>query len=420
MIAKLESITDSIQGQTGSLTEREESPVCVVCISDLFWDEHWSSEQQIMSRLARRCRVLYVDRPVSILSFFTGTSDASVGRQWLRWLGGGMREEGPNLTVLTPAPLLPLRYNPFVNRINSWIRRQSIKRALRKAGGDTPVLWIYAPDAGELVGTLGEGYSIYYCADDWGAGSQWWNSGRDIRAREMELAAKVDLVVGTSTNIVKRWKETHRNTLLVTNGGDVDSFKVARNPNLEIPEDLKKIPAPRIGYVGFVDARFDTSLYTRLAQARPDWNFVIVGPLMEKQVNLAQLKRLPNVHFLGPRTRGELPSYLKGFDVCTIPYICNKLAESIFPLKLFEYLAAGRPVVSTGLPELAGYVNSLHVTHTPEEFENAIEKSLTDPLPAVSESFLSQNSWEAKADSLWATIQRAIALKRHSADAKQE
>jgi glycosyltransferase involved in cell wall biosynthesis len=382
--------------------------LCIVCLSDLFWDEHWSSEQQIMSRLAEKCRVLYVERPVSILSFLTGVSDSSVARQWLRWLRGGIRQESANLTILSPAPVLPLRYNQFVNKINSWLLRRSVKRGQRKAGFNSPVLWIYSPDAGQLVGTLGECYSMYYCADDWAASKQWWNNGQLVRARETELAAKVDLVVGTSTNIVKRWQQTHTNTMLVTNGADVESFKAARDPQLKLPDDLQNIPSPRIGYVGCIDSRFDSALYLQLAERRPDWNFIIVGPLSGNNLKLASLKQMKNVHFLGSRNRAELPAYLKGFDVCTIPYVCDTLAKSIFPLKFFEYLSAGRPIVSTALPELAPYSRYLHIAHDAGEFENSIEASLANPLPSASDSFLAQNSWEAKAEHLWETLRQAV------------
>jgi glycosyltransferase involved in cell wall biosynthesis len=319
-------------------------------------------------------------------------------------LRGGIRQEGQNLTVLTPAPLLPFRYNRFINGINSWIRRRSIRRALRKLGLHTPVLWVYAPDAPGIVGTLGEVYSLYYCADDWSASYQWWNNSGEIRAREMELAGRVDLVVGTSTKIVDRWQNTHQNVKLVTNGADVESFLAARNPELAVPEDLRAIPSPRIGYVGYVDARFDTALYAQLAGAHPDWNFVIVGPLMEKYVDLTKLRRMPNVHFLGPRTRAQLPAYMKGFDVCTIPYICSKLAESIFPLKLFEYLAAGRSVVATGLPELAPYADYVRIAHSAAAFESSLALSLTAPFPPPSEHFVHENSWASKAGLLWNTM----------------
>ena len=405
MTSKFENSLQAIEKPPGFSSKQEERhPLTIVCVSDLFWDEHWASEQQIMSRLAARCCVLYVDRPVSIFSFFTGVSDSSVTRQWLRWLHGGLRQVNQNLTILTPAPLLPFRYNRLINRINSWIRRLSIKRAVRKMKFDAPVLWIYAPDAAGIVGTLDEAYSLYYCADDWSASYHWWNSGQDIRAREMELASKVDLVVGTSTKIVQRWQQSHPNTMLVANGADVTAFQAARDPELEIPEDLKVIPTPRIGYVGYVDARFDTELYARLAQARPDWYFVVVGPLMEKHVDLSRLKQLSNVHFLGRRSLSELPMYLKGFDVCTIPYICDKLAESIFPLKLFEYLAAGRPIVSTDLPELRKFSKYLHLTHGLAEFEKAIAASLTHPLPIASQNFLAENSWDARASLLHDTL----------------
>lgn len=383
-------------------------PFSVVCLSDLNWDEHWSSEQQIMSRLSERCPVLYVERPVSILSFFTGVSDTSVLRQWTRWLGGGLRRERPNLTIVTPSPVLPFRYNRFVNRINMWLLRRSVKHAMKKAGIKSFALWVYSPDAGSVVGTLGESYSLYYCADDWAASGQWWNSSHNVRARERELASKADLIIGTSTKIVRRWEQSHQNTMLMTNGADVDSFKAAREPALSAPEDVKHIPAPRIGYVGCIDARFDSALYVALAEKHPDWQFVIVGPVSVTNPNVVRLNEMRNVHFLGSRDRGDLPAYLKWFDVCTIPYVLNKLSESIFPLKLFEYLSAGRPVVSTALPELLPYTDYVHVTGTQKDFEDAIDQSLREPLPAPSDGFLHQNSWEAKTELLWETIQRAM------------
>jgi glycosyltransferase involved in cell wall biosynthesis len=359
-----------------------------------------------MSRLANRCRVLYVDRPVSLFSFLTGSSDTSVGRQFWRSLKGGVRHESNTLAILTPPPVLPLRYLRIINKLNEFLRLHSIRSAMRKLGVRDPVLWVYAPDAGRIVGKLGESASMYYCADDWAASDQWWNRAADIRNRESELASKVDLVVGTSNKIVQKWTQTHKNTILVSNGADVSAFQRARDTNLEIPEDLRAIPQPRIGYIGFVDGRFDVSLYEHVSSCRPDWNFVVVGPVNERNLNLSVLRQRPNLHFLGPRTRAELPAYLKGFDVCTIPYICNTLSESIFPLKLFEYLAAGRPIVTTPLPELLPFVDYIRIGGTPDSFRESLESSLSTPLAPASETFLNANSWDAKADLLWKQLQR--------------
>ena len=411
MTEKLTGTLEQISNNDRTSALERENPVSVVCISDLLWDEHWSSEQQIMSRLSERCRVLYVERPVSILSFFTGVSDTSVFRQWMRWLRGGLRRESHNLLIVTPTPVLPFRYNRFVNRLNAWLLRRFIRRAMRKTGFRSSVLWVYSPDAGRLVGTLGESYSLYYCADDWSASGQWWNNADHVQERENELASKVDLVIGTSTKIVKRWQQSHRDTMLVTNGADVDSFKAARDPELGSPEDIKHIPSPRIGYVGCIDSRFDSALYVGLAESHPDWQFIIVGPISVTNANVDRLNGMSNVHFLGSRVRAELPAYLKCFDVCTIPYVLNKLSESIFPLKLFEYLSAGRPVVSTALPELVPYSHYVHVAETPADFDKAIENSLREPLPAPADSFLNQNSWDAKAELLWETVQCAVLAK---------
>ena len=391
-------------GRVADSSRHEIQPDPIVCVSDLLWDEHWSSEQQLMSRLAKQGRVLYVERPVSLLSFFTKSSDAPVGRQLIRFLEGGIRQENANLTILTPPPVLPFRYVKPINMFNEWLRLRSIRGALKKLSATKPVLWIYSPDAGRIVGKFGESFSLYYCADDWAASDQWWNRAEDIRARENELGAKVDMIVGTSTKIVRRWSENHCHTMFVSNGADVGSFKQARENSLKIPEDLRKLARPRIGYVGFVDGRFDTRLYESAAAAHPEWSFVIVGPLSEGKVDLSRLRQMPNVHFLGSRTRAELPAYLKGFDVCTIPYVRNELSNSIFPLKLFEYLAAGRPVVATPLPELLPFVNHLRMGETPDQFRRALELSLTDPLELVSEEFLEANSWDVKAEHLWNTI----------------
>ena len=393
-----------LTGGVAKCARHQVQPDPIVCVSDLLWDEHWSSEQQLMSRLAKRGRVLYVERPVSLLSFFTKSTDAPVGRQIMRFLWRGIRQENANLTILTPPPVLPFRYVKPVNIFNEWLRLRSIRRALEKLSATKPVLWIYSPDAGRIVGKFGESFSLYYCADDWAASDQWWNRAEDIRNRENELGAKVDMIVGTSTKIVRRWNENHCHTMFVSNGADVGSFKQAREDGLKIPDDLRKIPSPRIGYIGFVDGRFDARLYESAATAHPEWSFVIVGPLSERKIDLSRLRQMPNVHFLGGRTRAELPGYLKGFDVCTIPYVRNELSDSIFPLKLFEYLAAGRPVVATGLPELRPFADHLRIAETPDQFRRALELSLTDPLEAVTEEFLEANSWDVKAEHLWNTI----------------
>jgi glycosyltransferase involved in cell wall biosynthesis len=401
-------------GQSGldssseKLSESGVFPDPIVCISDLLWDEHWSSEQQLMSRLAKRGRVLYVERTVSVLSFFTGACDTSIGRQFLRFCSGGIRFEGPNLLIFTPPPVLPFRFNRLVNAVNELIRVIAIRRTLRMMRAQAPALWIYAPDAGRIVGKLGERFSLYYCADDWSASDQWWNKAEDIRAREQELAAKVDLIIGTSTKIANKWRDQFGKARMISNGADINSFLRAQNNTLPIPADLASIPEPRIGYIGFVDGRFDTKLYEDLARARPDWSLIVVGPLMKKSVDVEKLRPLRNVYFLGPKTREELPAYLAGFDVCTIPYICNQWSESIFPLKLFEYLGAGRPTVATALPELKPFDQYIHLTRSLEEFERAIESSLSDPLPRASQEFLMMNSWDSKADQLWKILLQGV------------
>jgi glycosyltransferase involved in cell wall biosynthesis len=223
------------------------------------------------------------------------------------------------------------------------------------------------------------------------------------------------LIVGTSTKIVKRWEQVHKEVLLVTNGADVAALTQARKPELSVPTNLRSIPEPRIGFVGFVDGRFDTNLYETLAISKPEWNFVIVGPLNERNLDLSRLRKMQNVYLLGRCSRAEMSAYLKGFNVCTIPYIRNRLSESIFPLKLFEYLAAGRQVVATALPELQPFSKYIRIADSPQDFLKALELGLSDPLEIASMAFLDDNSWDTKAGLLWNKLESKLeGLGRHT------
>ena len=383
----------------------------ILCVSGLFWDEHWSNNQQLMSRFAKQCRVLYVERPVSLLSSFTGTSDSSIVRQLWRWIKGGIRVEGPNLFIMTPPPFFPLRYNPVINKINQWIRLRSIKRTMLKLRIKSPILWIYEPDAYRLVGKLNEMLSLYLCADDWSTMNQWWNREKDILRLETRLAESVDILVGTSTKIAEKWRPINPRTHFVPNAADVEMFQRARDHDLKVPNEVMRIPSPRIGYVGVVNHRFDVNLYDKLSEMRPNWHWVIVGRVLHKDVDVSLLTKKPNVHFLGMRLKDSLPAYLKGFDVCTIPYICNRHTQSIFPLKLFEYLAAGKPVVATPLPELLHYTKYVNIAATAQEVVAHTDKILcARPLPAPRD-FLEQNSWDARVEVLSKLITEACFSK---------
>jgi glycosyltransferase involved in cell wall biosynthesis len=368
---------------------------CILCISDLFWDEHWSSEQQLMSRFADSCRVLYVERPVSLFSFFTGVADASVSRQFRRWASGGLRQEGRNLYVLTPPPCLPFRYSPVINRINQAIRLGSIKRAMERLDICKPVLWIYEPDAGAAVGKFDEVLSIYHCADDWSASRQWWNPAKRVITREKDLIKKASVVFVTSRKLFDDKKDLAKKIYYTPNGVSLNDFsKIA-----DVPSDIKLIQKPIIGCAALYNHRYDYNLLFKIALYHKDWSFVFVGDLIAKGADIDGLRSLPNVYFLGNKSRSSLGSYIQYFDICLIPYKPSDFANSAFPLKLMEYFFFGKPVVSLRIPSIEEFSELAYQYDDEKGFQEAIERALveSDPVRSQQRSLLAQdNTWEKR------------------------
>jgi glycosyltransferase involved in cell wall biosynthesis len=379
----------------------------IVCISDLFWDEHWSSEQQLMSRFSEIWPVLYVERPVSVLSFFTSISDASVGRQFLRWLKGGTRTEGKNLHVLTPPPFLPFRYNPFINKINQRIRIASIKRAMKRIGIERPILWIYEPDAAESIGNLDDKLSIYHCADDWTASRQWWNSVKHVIAYEQSLINKATIVFAISRKLFEDKQKTAREIYYVPNGVSSVDFSNAT----EVPQDISKITKPLIGCVALFNDRYDYRLIEKSAQRHPSWSFVFVGDLLAKGVDIDRLRSLPNVHFLGNKPRALLGSYIQNFDVCLIPYKPSQFNSAAFPLKLMEYFFFGKPVVSLRLSSIEEFNELVYQYDDEKGFEGSITMAIEEhDLKRREQRFLvaQANTWEKRLNEIISILARHL------------
>ena len=176
-----------------------------------------------------------------------------------------------------------------------------------------------------------------------------------VRAYDDDLTRRADLVITTAENLRASRAVLNPHTYHVANAADVAHFGRALDPTLPLPADIAAIPQPRIGVIGVHDERLDVEAIEAIALADPAWQVVLVGPVREGDVDEARLRALPNVHLLGDKPLAELPAYLKALDVALIPYKLNELTRNIFPLKLFEYLAGGVPVVSAALPELAPY-----------------------------------------------------------------
>ncbi|MBE3123384.1 MAG: VanZ family protein [Planctomycetes bacterium] len=373
------------------------------------YDAPPTSKHHVMHLLAERNTVLWVNYHASR----TPSASASDLRYMARKLGqvlGGMRKVRENLHVLTPL-VLPLPGSAWARRLNRKLLVHQIRRALTKVGRGPVQVWSFTPDISYLLGRFGEEKVLYYCVDDF---ASFTGYDRDQVLRdEADLCRRADLVVTTSQALQDAKAPLNPNTILVTHGVDYEHFSRAAREDLPVPEDLKAIPHPILGFFGLLRDWVDLDLLAEVARLRPDWHIVLIGDA-DSTVDLASYRGVANMHFLGRRPYADLPAYCRGFDVGLIPFKINELTRAVNPIKMKEYLAAGLPVVSTPLPEMMTSNPLITTGEGPEAFASAIEYALTKGLATR------QAGVRAMAIETWAGRVRTVCKRLESSACHQE
>ncbi|HKP09127.1 MAG TPA: glycosyltransferase, partial [Gaiella sp.] len=317
-----------------------------------------------------------------------------------RLFGGEQPHEA--ITVEKAVTLVPWGQKfPLANRINSRLTGARIRRAARGLDGPK-ILWLYDPTAFELVGRVGEDMTVYDVVDDYAE-----QVGPDARRRRFVAAAdeaaasRSQVVFATTNGLYERQVARNPETHLVRNGADFAHFS---HTNGTAPE-VGALSGPVIGFAGNLTAeKVDLDLLEAAARMRPDWSFVLVGPPAENaRAGLRRLEGLGNVHVLGFRPYDELPAYVSGFSVGVIPYRSTAYTRNCSPLKVFEYLAAGKAVVASGVPELGGMEPDVALADGAEAFVAAVESALAaDSSDAVERrrQLAEKNTWDARTERL--------------------
>ena len=296
-----------------------------------------------MRRLAEQNHVIWVNWHASRIPSL-GLNDLKTITGKIRQIRRGPEQASEQITVVTP-PQFPLPGSDWARTINARLVRRSIQSILRRLPKRPVQIWSFAPDIVNLVGHFNEELVLYYCVDAFG---EFPGYDRDlIEKLETALIQKSDVVLTTSKPLYEAKQPLHPNVHLVQHGVDHQRLSRAVHENLTVPADLRALPKPIFGFVGVIGEWVDLKLIAGLARRRPDASIAIIGPAT---ISKAPLAGLPNVHWLGARNHDELPCYLRGFDVGLIPFRKVPLTHHANPIKLYEYLAAGTPVVSTSLP----------------------------------------------------------------------
>ena len=370
--------------------------------SHLRWDWVWQRPQQFLSRLSARHPILFVEEPL-------GADELTDPRATLREVA-----EYPNLRVLrTEFPWSTMGSREQLDSEQKRLVKSVIASHLPPVF-ESPVQWFYDPMAATtFVGEMEERLVVYDCMDQL---SQFRGAPPELVRREHQLLAKADVVFAGGPRIHKAKRLLNANCHSYGCGVDVAHFGQARLEETRIPEDLALIPGPRLGYFGVVDERMDYDLISHLAASRPEWSVVIIGPTAK--VDPALLPRHPNLHWLGGRDYTELPAYVKGFDVCMMPFAINEATEFINPTKALEYMATARPIVSTPIEDVVlQFSEVVHLADSHDSFLQACERLLKDPEAERLERGLrlaERNSWERIVEELEGHISECLERREES------
>jgi glycosyltransferase involved in cell wall biosynthesis len=322
----------------------------LIVFCHLRWDFVFQRPQHLMTRLAEHYRILFVEEPVY-----------DEGEAHLQ-----KRAVAPNITVCQPHTGIqaPGFHDDQIPTLQTLL-------ADLVPEGERPVVWFYTPMALPLLQGFDPALVIYDCMDELAA---FKNAPKQLLQRESALLNIADLVFTGGPSLYQSKRERHANAHCFSSSVDAKHFQKALDRSYSHPEQ-EQLARPRLGFYGVIDERFDTDLIRQVAAARPDWQIVLVGPVVK--IDPANLPRATNIHYMGQRTYEQLPQFLAGWDVCLLPFALNESTRFISPTKVLEYMAAELPSVSTPITDVkVPYGDVVAIADTPEKFIAACDRML--------------------------------------------
>lgn len=335
----------------------------IVVFSHLRWDFVWQRPQQFLSRWAKYNPILFIEEPIY---------DLDHDQQPYMAYNVAL----PNVTVATPHLVVDSQGSPQEYATMRILAKRAIEEVNSQGAFDCPLLWYYSP----MMAAWSIEYFkcrgiVYDCMDEL---SQFHGAPANLIKNEAKLLAAADVVFTGGFELWLKKQKSHDNVHFFGCGVEFDHFHSATSPSTEIPPDLARLPKPVLGWFGVIDERVDYDLLARMADLRPDWTFALVGPIVK--VDPESLPRRENIHYLGPKEYRDLPAYCKGFNVCMMCFALNEATEYINPTKALEYLATGRPVISTPVRDVVRqYTDTVYIADNADEFIAIAEEALAHP-----------------------------------------
>lgn len=353
----------SIAGLENSLMSEKIKTGLVALVPD-WWDGPTQTRHQVMERLSKDFKICWVNPPV----------------EWRKqWLSGEtspkpeFEQINDNLTVYTPSKFLPLLFRPQI--LADWTEKQRYLKAikyLKKSGCKKIGLYLWRPKFINAAFWCDFDFKLYHIDDEYSFST----TEKPLDPTEVKLIKKVDQVIIHSRTLMEKKGQLNPQTAQIPNGVNFALYS-KKYPE---PDDLKNIPRPIVGYTGRIKSQLNFGLLLEIARDNPEISFVFVGPvsqLGDEKQNYDELLTLPNVYFLGSKNAADLPAYVNNFDVCMMCYNLNDYTKYIYPLKLHEYLASGKPVVGTPIEALLEFDSIIRLAKDKAGWGEAIKYSLT-------------------------------------------
>lgn len=376
------------------------------------WQSMWRNRHQLLSRLARANRAIYVEPRAYVDEVIRGLRGRELS--WADLAAGGVTQESENLWIYRAPRYAALGGPPPVRALTHVLRRSHLRRAVARIGGRPPIVWLSTPTQFDARFDLPARLRVYHIVDDYLGYHSLTELQRVAWGRkEHDLIDWADLVIVVSQE------------LLASKGGGNPKFRLLPNavngmaywerPAQEAP-GLAGLPRPILGYIGLVSVRLDLALVDALAAAHPEWTLALIGTVYRDGCSdlLDHLAARPNVHLLPPVPAQAVPDYVQAFDVGLAPYLVTRETIHASPLKIYEYLAAGLPVVAADVPGAQQFSDVLAIASGLTEWEAAITAGLTENTPEMRiarRTAIATHTWEARVETLSNYLTEALAEK---------